>query len=163
MVLPPRLVPPGAISSASFRDGTGQTATVSEFLVGTMDGKANDPRRTVFETPERLVDPDRFGVFLRECDAVNAAFPVGNNVRGMVWVTFRPNTTLYNHTLTPNRRSCTNGTDGLVGALTAGSGHPGVVNVLFGDGHVAAVADGVSAATWRAVSTRDGGEVVGVF
>jgi prepilin-type N-terminal cleavage/methylation domain-containing protein/prepilin-type processing-associated H-X9-DG protein len=46
-------------------------------------------------------------------------------------------------------------------AITARSYHPGGVNVLLGDGSVRFVKDTVSGATWRALGTIAGGEVVG--
>ena len=45
-------------------------------------------------------------------------------------------------------------------AITARSYHPGGVNVLFGDGSVRFVKDGVSGQSWRALGTIAGGEVV---
>ena len=46
------------------------------------------------------------------------------------------------------------------GWKAARSLHPGGVNVLFCDGHVAFVRDAVAPSTWRAIATRAGGEVV---
>jgi prepilin-type processing-associated H-X9-DG protein len=40
------------------------------------------------------------------------------------------------------------------------SRHPGGVNTLFGDGAVKFVKDPVNIAIWRALGTRNGGEVV---
>jgi prepilin-type N-terminal cleavage/methylation domain-containing protein/prepilin-type processing-associated H-X9-DG protein len=48
-------------------------------------------------------------------------------------------------------------------AMTARSYHTGLVNVLLMDGSVRSVSNGVSLATWRALGTRAGGEVVGDF
>jgi prepilin-type processing-associated H-X9-DG protein len=45
----------------------------------------------------------------------------------------------------------------------ARSRHPGGVNVLFGDGHVGFVRDGVAPETWRALGTMNGGEPPGDF
>jgi len=38
--------------------------------------------------------------------------------------------------------------------------HPGGVNVLFGDGTVRFVKNSISLPIWRAVGTRNGGEVI---
>ncbi|MGC8639974.1 MAG: H-X9-DG-CTERM domain-containing protein [Isosphaeraceae bacterium] len=43
---------------------------------------------------------------------------------------------------------------------TARSWHPGGVNVLMGDGSVRFVRESVSRAVWRALGTRNGGELV---
>jgi prepilin-type N-terminal cleavage/methylation domain-containing protein/prepilin-type processing-associated H-X9-DG protein len=45
----------------------------------------------------------------------------------------------------------------------ARSRHPGGVNVLFADGSVRFVADTIALATWRALGTMNGGEVIGQF
>lgn len=52
------------------------------------------------------------------------------------------------------------GTQPSYAAITARSYHPGGVNVAMLDGSVHFVADDIERIVWRAVSTRDGGEVV---
>jgi prepilin-type processing-associated H-X9-DG protein len=42
----------------------------------------------------------------------------------------------------------------------ARSFHPGGVNVLYGDGHVAFVKDSIAVSVWRALGTRNGGELL---
>ena len=42
--------------------------------------------------------------------------------------------------------------------MTARSRHPGGVNVLYCDGGVRFVRDGIDPAAWRALGTRAGGE-----
>ncbi len=44
--------------------------------------------------------------------------------------------------------------------VTARSHHPGTVNAVLMDGSVRGFADGISLAVWRALATRNGGEVV---
>jgi len=70
----------------------------------------------------------------------------------------------YNHYNTPNRNSCLNpaepsvqGWGGITGMGTASSSHPGGVNVCFTDGSVRFIKDSVSAPTWWAIGTRNGG------
>jgi hypothetical protein len=45
--------------------------------------------------------------------------------------------------------------------LAFGSHHPGGVQVIFADGAVGFIAESIDRATWSALGTRDGGEVVG--
>ena len=68
--------------------------------------------------------------------------------------------TLYNHYSTPNtlRPDCV--TYHNPGWKTARSLHPGGVNALFADGHVAFVRDQVAQGVCEALATRAGGEVV---
>ena len=68
--------------------------------------------------------------------------------------------TLYNHMLTPNGKSCKNGSGLVNGAYTASGYHFGGVNVLYCDGRVIFTRDTVAKEVWRAISTRQGGEVV---
>jgi prepilin-type processing-associated H-X9-DG protein len=67
----------------------------------------------------------------------------------------------YNHFYTPNSKypDCTD--NGRNAAVTGPrSFHPGGVNMLMLDGHVQFVKDNVSLPTFRAISTRAGGEIV---
>ena len=47
--------------------------------------------------------------------------------------------------------------------MTPSSRHSGGVNLLLGDGSVRFVRDSVTVATWRALGSRNGGEVLGDF
>jgi prepilin-type N-terminal cleavage/methylation domain-containing protein/prepilin-type processing-associated H-X9-DG protein len=70
----------------------------------------------------------------------------------------------YSHIMTPNVKACFFQYDGsradhtLVGAS---SRHPGGVNVVFLDGSVHFIRDGIDAAAWWAIATKAGGEIVG--
>jgi prepilin-type processing-associated H-X9-DG protein len=75
--------------------------------------------------------------------------------------------TLYNHIAPPNwsgydcgASSAIPDTPGEAAIITARSSHPGIVNVCFGDGHVAPISDTIDLYTWRALGTRAGNEVV---
>jgi prepilin-type processing-associated H-X9-DG protein len=82
----------------------------------------------------------------------------------------------YTHVMTPNSYSCTGAESGFFGAQgnftsdasnggwlaasTANSNHPGGVNVAFGDGSVKFIKDTIGQATWWALGSRAGGEVI---
>ncbi|MHC5541128.1 H-X9-DG-CTERM domain-containing protein, partial [Singulisphaera rosea] len=87
-----------------------------------------------------------------------ASGPVG----GYWWLAIMPYGTNYNHCMAPNTWNCTDGTGGhlLSGAWTAGSRHPGGVNVCFGDGHVQFIKQTINISVWWALGTKAGGEVV---
>jgi len=80
--------------------------------------------------------------------------------KGSSWWDGNYQNALYNHYLTPNA----NRPDCIVyhnpGWKAARSFHPGGVNLLFCDGHVAFAKDTVNLNVWRAISTRNGGEVI---
>ena len=59
-----------------------------------------------------------------------------------------------------NKPPCNRASGSMRQFNAARSYHPGGVNVLFCDGSVKFVKDTVNLATWRALSTKDGGEVV---
>jgi prepilin-type processing-associated H-X9-DG protein len=65
---------------------------------------------------------------------------------------------------TPNGMTCTlsAGEDpgNVTTAITAGSFHPGGVNICFGDGSVKFVKDTISAPIWWAIGSRNQSEVV---
>jgi len=84
--------------------------------------------------------------------------PVG----GYWWLAIFPYGTIYNHVMPPNSFSCIDGTGGhlLHGAWTAGSRHPGGVNVCFGDGSVHFIKQTISLQAWWALGTKAGGEVL---
>ena len=75
--------------------------------------------------------------------------------------------TLYNHVAPPNwvGYDCGIGRSSVDvpsehAIVSARSSHPGGVNALFGDGSVRFVKEGIAVATWRALGTRNGNEVV---
>jgi prepilin-type processing-associated H-X9-DG protein len=68
----------------------------------------------------------------------------------------------YLHASPPNTRSC-----GFLSTQRAvmppSSRHPGGVNLLLGDGSVHFITNSINLPTWRALGSRNGGEVVGNY
>jgi prepilin-type processing-associated H-X9-DG protein len=66
--------------------------------------------------------------------------------------------------MTPDKKSCVFSDDtsyhSAATMIGASSYHPGGVNAAFLDGSVRFVKDSVSPATWWAISTKAGGEVI---
>ena len=83
--------------------------------------------------------------------------------KGYAWWDGDYRSSLYNHYLTPNSKTydCWQSSPPHDPAIKAArSNHPGGVNTLFCDGHVQFVKDTVNLAAWRALRTRNGGEVI---
>ena len=137
-------------------DGSSNTAAFSETLLGdglTPSGPApNDYRREIFSVPGgNLPDP---------ATCASGSGGVWNGSRSAKWINGHYGDTLYNHFYTPNATNWDCGNDyNNMGLVSARSNHSGGVNVLFCDGHVQFVSDAVALPAWRAVSTRQGGEV----
>jgi prepilin-type N-terminal cleavage/methylation domain-containing protein/prepilin-type processing-associated H-X9-DG protein len=92
-----------------------------------------------------------------------------DQLRGYQWASGEIRCVSYNHYYTPNppQYDCVANlsTPGqqqytAVGFKAARSNHPGGVNLLLADGSVHFVANGISPATWTALATRAGGEVI---
>ena len=139
-------------------DGTSHTAAMSEILRGSTSDAPVEDRRVLSETPP-LYRRNQFPQFLDNCRKGNFIPPSARN-RGSRWLVADMLTSFYNHTLTPNSHGCLNGHDGFLGAIPPNSVHPGIVNCVFLDGHVAAIRDGVALPAWRGLGTRAGGEIV---
>lgn len=69
---------------------------------------------------------------------------------------------MYSHELGPNRNSCVNGEFDAQRweAITATSLHTGGVNVCLADGSAKFIGDSIDLQVWRAISSRNGSEVV---
>jgi prepilin-type N-terminal cleavage/methylation domain-containing protein/prepilin-type processing-associated H-X9-DG protein len=99
------------------------------------------------------------------CQALPATAPPLTSREGMSWVMGEMCCTTYNHVAPPNYRTCASiGFTGTMANMAMqvppSSQHPGGVNTLMGDGSVRFVKNTVDLVTWRAIGTRDMGEVV---
>jgi prepilin-type processing-associated H-X9-DG protein len=85
-------------------------------------------------------------------------------MRGAKWINGHYADANYNHHLMPNSKTwdCSNASHN-PGQAAARSMHTGGVNVMMGDGSVRFISNNVDSFTWRAISTRAGGEVFGNF
>jgi prepilin-type processing-associated H-X9-DG protein len=88
--------------------------------------------------------------------------------QGWSWVMGEMCCTTYNHVSPPNTTTCAGlGFSGNMANMAMdvppSSGHPGGVNALFGDGSVHFITNAIDLATWRALGTRNGGEVAGDY
>ena len=144
-------------------DGTSNTVAFAETLLGngqTSTGSTpGDYRRErlLFPTGATVPDP-------AACASGSGGFWSGR--RSAIWINGHYGDALYNNYFTPNAKqwdcgdSFGGGTYSSKALTAARSGHPGGVNALFADGSVHFIRDSIPAATWQALATRAGGEVV---
>jgi prepilin-type processing-associated H-X9-DG protein len=157
------------IRDLDWRDGRAQTVVLSERATGDMDASRYTPDRDIalmgMGTGLTTVD-DLVNVCRR-----NGGAPIDHSSNlGATWLFSGYPQTWYNHVLTPNSRipDCVGDFDRQLDfydsrgrlAVSARSYHPGGVNVGFADGTVRFMSQAIDLALWRALATRDGGEVV---
>jgi len=90
-------------------------------------------------------------------------YPPTNRVgyRGLQYYRGIPNLNQYTHTVPPNYKGFDCGDTGIAYAhVAARSKHSGGVNVCYADGSVHFVRESIDFATWQAMGTRAGGEVI---
>ena len=148
-------------------DGLSSTVAMSEFLVGELDKM--DRLRTTFVTPDGTPDgtaPAPGGVegFLRRCKGLVGMIPFPYVIKGNQWMVGQLSSTLYSHNLPVNSPSCNISLSEITSmaseAVSATSLHPGGANCLFADGHGSFVRETVDTLVWRALATRNGGELI---
>jgi prepilin-type N-terminal cleavage/methylation domain-containing protein/prepilin-type processing-associated H-X9-DG protein len=148
-------------SLTTLTDGSSQTVAASESLLGDR-GPGEQDTPTPLPRDVRRAFARASGDF--PDDAGCASAPSGWRLdKGNGWWDGDYRSTLYNHYLLPNSplHDC-------LGAKirhnpawrAARSLHPGGVNVLFCDGHLQFIKDTIRPAVWRALATKDGGEII---
>ncbi len=141
-------------------DGSSCTAAFSERMLGTGQTLTT-------------LSADQSGLYMLELananpisDATCASPSSGGwySTRGAKWILGNYGNTLYNHYYAPNASQwdCMNQPQQKA-LMAARSNHPSCVNVLFCDGSVRTIADGVALNVWRALATRAGGESLESF
>jgi prepilin-type N-terminal cleavage/methylation domain-containing protein/prepilin-type processing-associated H-X9-DG protein len=144
---------------ADILDGTSQTILFSEKLRG--EGYAN-PRTDMFVIPNQTT-LDATYTTCTNTDP-NTATPLTSK-QGYSWVMGEMCCTTYNHVSTPNTKTCAGiGFPGNMANMAMqvppSSNHSGGVNAAMGDGSVRFIKNTITLATWRALGTIRGGEVI---
>ena len=140
---------------AEITDGLSNTGFYSERIVGDGTTGIISPIADVFFDPGAPLTPDDA---MAQCLALNIYNPANQipMIMGVPWIDGQHITL---HVTTPNTRSC-----GFFivnrAVMPPSSKHPGGVNLLLGDGSVKFIKDTVNLQTWRALGTRNGGEVI---
>lgn len=167
-----------AVTFAKISDGSSRTAAISESLLGE-DSQKDSKSAFVGASPERnykfaLGFADVADLTDGACNSAktyNSIMGNANDPRGFAWCSGEYRCALYNHYYTPNAANFDCITSVTVdstippqklysayGWRTARSSHPGGVNLLFADGSVRFIDNGIGLAAWRAMSTRDGAD-----
>src|SRR5262249_31001905 len=120
-------------------DGTSNTLLMSEVIMA-----AND---TDYDIRGDFLNDDRPCTMFMTINTPNTGTDVSPYCNGSTY---------------PSTTPCTNANSGYA-HQAARSRHTGGVNVLLGDGSVRFVQDAISLATWRALGTMNGGEVIGDY
>jgi len=150
----------GPISDRDVSDGLSNTAAFSEILIA---DTTSDRRRNVWETPIAYSTAE-VDQFVDACENLGLSAEAGDAWgRGWRWMDGNSPHTLYNHTQTPNRLSCSNNSAVLSGVYPAFSLHSAGANLCLGDGSVKFVSASVARNVWQAIGTRASGEVVSEF
>ncbi len=150
------------------RDGSSNTAAISESLLG--DGDVKVAGTTPPADPQRVYAYLlTFQSSLDDASCANPTFWNNDQRRQFLWFSGEIRNSAYNHYYTPNAANwdCITNAFSLgytaIGWKAARSMHSGGVNLLMADGSVRFVNQSVNLGTWRALSTRGGREVLGEF
>jgi len=154
------------INLASFTDGTSNTVIFSEWVKGPAAGlPAKNGLGMVYNFPggQGCNTYPTDVQFLQACQPVPGVTSQNWGWKGEWWAS--SGTSIYSHTLTPNRLACEYsniGQDsrGTITGVGSSSNHPGGVNMLFMDGSVRFIKSTVNYVPYYAIATPDGGEVL---
>ncbi|QEH35637.1 putative major pilin subunit [Aquisphaera giovannonii] len=155
-----------SVKFAGITDGLSNTAFFSEKIRGRDTNDGNARSDSLIMSGTITPSPTGFEATHANCEALSPQTTTRLTRRqGMSWVMGEMCCTSYNHVGTPNGKTCAG--VGFAGTMAnmpmqvpPSSLHPGGVNTMMGDGSVRFVKDSVSLTTWRAIGSRNGGEVV---
>ena len=152
-----------SLGPRSFTDGLSHTAAYSERLRGTGGGTQIDPARDLGPIDGGDFAADHDADFALDCARLTSSHwaPI-YRAGGEDWFFGDFASGAYCHAQEPNGRIPDAITPlGMSGGIvSARSAHPGGVTSLMADGSVRFVGDSITRAVWRALGTRDGGELV---
>ncbi len=150
-------------------DGSSNTVLMSESLLGSRQNTTG----AITSRPlrERMIcfmlgstlnpppQPGLSGVVDPDLNAITLSCTQGMGYRGFGWIAGKTTASTFSAYLPPNAVAADAVAHG-IGFIGARSHHPGGANALMGDGSVRFIQETINLATWRAVATRSGNEVV---
>jgi len=151
---------------ADLSDGSSRTLLMSESLLGinsnTSGPEPYRPKRQMASMCNQFSlnpsGPGLVGVSNPDLEQLVAAATYWRGCRGGAWIWGREFVTTFSAYMPPNTRVPDMVAKG-IGFFAARSSHPGGVNALFADGSVHFIVDAIHLETWRALSTRAGGDL----
>jgi prepilin-type N-terminal cleavage/methylation domain-containing protein/prepilin-type processing-associated H-X9-DG protein len=145
------------IKLASVTDGTSNTAAFSEHVIGDFSNSISTDISDTYRPGTYPANSDEAFAFCLATNINDLSLQGYSNV-GAPWTYGYHSTTSYWHSGPPNSRSCMYPPSRI--STTANSRHPGGVNVGLADGSVRFVKSTVNLQAWRALGTRNLGEVI---
>jgi prepilin-type N-terminal cleavage/methylation domain-containing protein/prepilin-type processing-associated H-X9-DG protein len=175
--LPSGTVYGAPVSFAGVTDGLSYTVIWSEWVKGTYQTATSGLHQTYLSSATYPGNaPLNLDAAAAACQASTtpyngkaANYAAGSATawdrRGEFWIAhYCGSGGCYSHINMPNKKACvaSNATqlDTWYSFIGASSNHPGGVNAAMLDGSVKFVKDSISPATWRALSTKGGGEII---
>ena len=160
------------------RDGSSSTVCISETIKSdpsgptTWDGVSPTNGFVLTQGNDNTSNGPELTNYATQCHAAGLLL---QQTRGSRWLYGAPGHSMYNHLRGPNDKDidCRGGLphsirtnfwwDRLSLNVAARSQHSGGVHALFVDGHVKFISNSINLATWQALGSRNGNEVVGEF
>jgi prepilin-type N-terminal cleavage/methylation domain-containing protein/prepilin-type processing-associated H-X9-DG protein len=152
-------------------DGLSNTALMAEALLGDGNQQKISIPGDAFQVAIAHADPtppDRQTLYNQCLALVPTAATPQWSFNGRFWHTGNYAVTRYNHLMPPNGKSCVVSGAGALNvrmnykgtAKAASSRHAGGANYSKADGSVSFISQSVDIATWWALGSRDGGEII---
>jgi prepilin-type N-terminal cleavage/methylation domain-containing protein len=145
------------VTMTDISDGTSNTAAFCERRIGDFSNAVASDATDLFQGSSPPSSPDQAYAL---CQSVNpnSLSSQWRSDYGAYWIQGW-HMTLYTHAGPPNSRSCAFPPSSMM--MVANSAHEQGVNLLLCDGSVRFARSSISLSTWRALGTRNGGEVLG--
>jgi prepilin-type N-terminal cleavage/methylation domain-containing protein len=139
---------------SAITDGLSQTTMLAEVIAS--DDTLHSRSILWSVPPVRPEQFEQFEVTCRQAPSVSSRQPFQRISRGRPWLESGMNWNIYNHILTPNQPSCSNGRSLLTGAYSSSSFHGSAVTTAMADGSVQIVSESIDLGVWRQRGSRAG-------